>query len=152
MHRLLYVLLLLTAAACGGESAAPSIAAAIRMDGLMSDDVQTISVFIFGPKRADGILLVCDSLTTSDATQKIQTSDARLEQLGHASINFTQSGSSQIAVDNVTPGDGLVVYAEARGAGDAMVGSGCYPQPDDPLLDLGSGATAHVQITIWAAP
>ncbi len=128
---------LVLVAACGAP--APELDLALRMDAALHDRVTALSLYVFGPKRSDDILVTCQSLMTDD----VLAADPRLEVLASTRVTDFQDGSV-IAVDGVASGPGRIVFVEVFDATETRIGAGCKESVEVP-----EGDSVDVEVTVY---
>jgi len=136
--RALVLPMLLACASCGEEP--PTLVASVRIDPLLRDTVQKVSLFAFGPWRSSPKVM----LTRQDLlNQVVDPTDPSLELLARADVAFDNQ-ARQVTLDDVAAGDGRVVYVEAKTANDHLVGNGCVEN-----VTVEEAATTPVEVVVY---
>ena len=117
--------------ACGSGAEA-HLSASVRIDSLLADDVTSMSVFVLGPKRSDGIFLDCDSLMF----RTILPTDSKVEILARRDITFTAPG--------VVQSHTVTVYLTVYTSGTTQPPFGEFSTPLD-----GAAVGGSIAVTGW---
>ncbi len=124
--------------ACG--EAPVALVATVRFDGLLKDEIQSVSLYAFGPKRSDDIFLTCSTLLNQD----MEPTDKRLESLGRVDVAFDDPDGREAVIKDVEAGAGRLVFVQALDGADDVLGLGCE---EDVLVE--EGKTTTVDVTVY---
>ncbi|MBI5509120.1 MAG: hypothetical protein HY903_10235 [Deltaproteobacteria bacterium] len=130
---------LMLAVGCG-DASPTAVAATVRLDALLKDQVRSLSVYVLGPRRTDGIFLTCSNLMD----RAMAPDDSRVEALGGQDIAFTDPAGRALDIANVEPGDNRLVYGEAFDAGGTAIANGCTDS-----VTVAAGSTVEVQLYLY---
>ncbi len=137
MRRLTIALLI--AAGCGSD-VETELAAHVRIDALLADEVASMSVFVLGPRRSDGIFLTCDTLMT----RTIRPTDSEVEILARDEIAFSEPEGYSATLGDVEAGDNRIVYIDARDTDGTVIANGCTE-----FIEVQSGRSVAVDVDVF---
>jgi len=140
MARMTFTLSLVLAAACGDGMEA-RLSATVRVDGLLADDVASMSIFVLGPRRSDGIFLTCDTLMN----RTVLPTDSKVDILVRQDIAFSEPDGYSATLTGVESGENRFVYIDARDASDSVIANGCTDG-----VTVESGKAVSVDVDIYA--
>lgn len=132
------LVIVMLVSACGG-SAPGFVAAHVRIDYLLRDDVKSLNVFALSPNRSDGIQLTCSTLVP----RAIDPTDNRVEVLSRVDQAFSDASGRQAELTNVAAGKNRLVYVAAQAAGGTLIANGCTE-----YITVGDGATVEIEVVV----
>ncbi|MEE8410632.1 MAG: hypothetical protein V3T05_13600 [Myxococcota bacterium] len=136
MRRALTLAVLLSA--CGGPEPA-FVAAHVRIDALLRDDVTALNVFALHPNRSDNFMLTCSTLLP----RVIDPEDTRVNILARDDPALTDPADRQATLTNVEAGKNRIVYVAALNVGRELVGNGCKE-----WITVEEGKTVDVEVVV----
>ncbi len=134
--------LVLAGASCGGEADVTVLDARVRFDAQVVSQVDRVSIYVLGPKMADGKFLPCSLLRL----RTVDPTSADVDLLASRTDINLGSSSGTATLGDIPSGDGRLVYVEAYG-GTNVIGNGCEEQ-----VKVESGKTRSVTINVYLFP
>lgn len=138
MKQLGLALLVVSAWACGSEPAT-AISAKARIDAALSDDVKSLSLYIFGINLSDGIQVTCSQL----AMGELLPTDPRLDTVAHDTFDLATGTSFMF--EDVPASQGYRIYGDAKNASGTAIANACTPN-----VEVASGETTEVVLRFYA--
>jgi hypothetical protein len=138
MKRSLSLVLAALALAACGEEASIDLSPTVRLDGLLSDETQTLGIYALAGRDKGGVLVTCTSLLNLDSAP----GGGAYEVLAHSSVDLASS-SAGTTLTKVSAEAGVVVFVEALASSGARIGAGCD------TATVKGGETTTVDITVF---
>lgn len=114
-------LLLVFLYGCGDSAPEVALQANVTVRGLSQTEVVSLEALVLGPRLSDDTILTCISLLDSTVDPR----GGSVETLATAVANVSQGQAVTFTIGAVEEGADRLLYIEALGLGQVLVGRGC---------------------------